>query len=393
LFLRRFFSVISAAVITLSANGVSTAAESSVDDSYNSVYSSVTDIADAQSIYVCDTVSGKALCQKNADEVLPMGHMAKLMTILIAAEQLEKGSLTLEETVVVSDNANSKQGTQIWLEKGEEISVEELLKSIIVGNANDACTALAERLSGSEEDYVSYANERAKQLKMDNTVFSDSCGTDKSTVSTAKDIGILSTEIVKYTNLTGYFTTWIDTVRCQAVQLVSTNRLIRTYKGTVGLKSCFTDGVGESVSAVAKRGNMGVCVVLLGCESDDGKFSLASDLLDISFESFRIFEPEIDSKFTANIAVTGGEKDNASVKLQDFTGVIIPAGKLSEITEVCELPETVSAPVKKGDVLAEINYISGDESLLTVRILANEDVGIMNFGCAVKKCLLNLLNI
>lgn len=353
----------------------------------------ILDGIDAKSIYVCETGTGKVLYERDPEEQTPMGHMAKLMTVLIAAEELDSGKLSLDDIVVVTANANSKQGTQIWLDVGEKISVEELIKSITIGNANDACTALAEKMSGSEDAFVKRMNKRAKRLGMKNTYFADCCGMDDSTVSTAKDIAILSSELVKYDNLTSYFTTWIDNVRDKAVELVSTNRLVRTYKGIKGMKSCSSDSAGECISACAKRGDFGICAVLLGCGDRDGKFTGARDLLDGGFRNFRVFSPEIDKKYLENITVNGGEKPDIGVKLDGLTNIILPVGVQSQIESVCKLPETVDAPVKKGDVLGEINYINGDETLLTVKIVAAQDVGIMDFKCAMKKSLSNLLNI
>jgi D-alanyl-D-alanine carboxypeptidase (penicillin-binding protein 5/6) len=389
--LKRMFAAFGAAAMlifctcTVYADGEAIAADTAETDILSQI--------DAESVYVCETETGTVLYERNSDETLPMGHMAKLMTALITAEELESGKLSAEDITVVSANANSKQGTQIWLDVGEKISVDELLKSITIGNANDACTALAEMISGSEEAFVKRMNKRAKRLGMTNTYFADCTGTDSSAVSTAHDIAILSSEIVKYENLTEYFTTWIDYVRGKATELVSTNRLIRTYKGTTGLKSCSVESVGECISACAKRSNFSVCVVLLGCKSQDNKFSCARELLDSSFDNFYVFSPEIDKKYLQKVKVDGGEFQEISVKLDDFTNVILPKGTYVEEDPECEFPESVKAPVRKGDVIARLNYVSNGETVLTVQIIAAGDVKIMNYKCALKKMLLNLLNI
>ena len=347
---------------------------------------------DAQSVYVCEISSSQTLYEQNSEQTLPMGHMAKLMTVLICAEELEKGALSLDETVTVSVNANSKQGTQIWLEVGERVSVEDLLKAIIVGNANDACTALAERLSGDEEAYVQRLNKRAKRLGMSNTVFADCTGTDLQTVSTAKDIAILSCEIAKYENLKVYFTTWIDNVRGGLTELVSTNRLIRTYKGILGMKACASSESGECISACVKRGNLGICVVLLGCSDSEGKIDAAESLLDESFESYSYFLPEIDKSYLEPIKVTGGRKLSVKVEAENLSGAVIDAGGEEAIELEADIKDSVEAPVSKGDVLGKITCKNSDETLITVNIVAAENVQTMNFGYALKSCLLNLLN-
>lgn len=346
----------------------------------------------AECVYVCETETGTVLCEQNADEQRAMGHMAKLMTALIAAEDIEAGTLSLDDIAVVTSHANSKQGTQIWLDVGEKISVEELIKSITVGNANDGCTALAEKISGSEEAFIKRMNKRAERLGMKNTSFADCCGTDPSTVSTARDIALLSSELVKHDDFTEYYTTWIDRVRNESVELVSTNRLIRTYKGIQGLKACSSEKSGECVSVCAKRGDMDVCVVLLGCSDGEARFTCARDLLDRSFENFRIYMPEIDKKYLGKMKVNGGEFPEVSVKLDGLTKLVTRAGEQSGIEAVCSLPESVEAPVKKGDVIGRIDYVNGEETLLTVDIVAAEDVGVMDLKCSFKKCLANLLN-
>ncbi len=348
---------------------------------------------DAESVYVCETQGGETLYEKNSDEKKPMGHFAKLMAVLLAAESLESGKLSLDDTVTVSANANSKQGTQIWLDAGEKISAEELIKSITIGNANDAAAALGEHMYGSEQAFIDAMNKRAKQLKMKDTKFADCCGTDKNSVTTAKDLAVLCSELAKHNDFTDYFLTWIDNVRGQAVELVSTNRLVRTYKGLKGGKSCAPEGTGESLAVWANKGDMSVCAVLIGCKSDDDKFSQASDLLDSAFAGFRLFSPEIDKKFCDDISVTGGEKLKVSVKLKSFSPAVVPAGSSSRIECRSELKDSLKAPVKKGTRVGRLVYSLDGKDILTVETAAAEAVGRMTYTAALKKSLCNLFNL
>lgn len=347
---------------------------------------------DAESVCVIECQTQTILCERNADELRPMGHMAKLMTVLIAAEAIESGELSLDDEATVSSNANSKQGTQIWLDVGERITVEELLKSIIIGNANDACTALGEHLSGSEEKHVERLNKRAEALGMNATHFADCCGTDSDTVSSAADIALLSSYVVKHDDLTGYFTTWMDNVRGQAVEIVNNNRLVRGYKGILGLKACATESAGECISAAAKRGNMTICAVLLGCGPGDDKIYAARDSLDIAFENFRCFLPELDKKWLEDIPVINGQKFTVGVRSEGLNGIIVRAGTAGGIEPEVSLAEEMIAPVKKGDVLGSVKYLRDGELLLTVDICAAEDVKQMSFAFAIKRSLLNLLS-
>ena len=235
-------------------------------------------------------------------------------------------------------------------------------------------------------------NKRAKQLKMTKTVFSDCCGTNENTVSTAHDIAKLSCAIAKHTSLTDYFTTWIDSVGCKDTELVNNNRLVRTYKGVTGMKSCNVKDLGECLSFTAKRGEMSLCAVVLGASDRDELFSHARELLDTCFDNYRVFSPEIADEYLQDIEVENGEKMKISVKVKNFTPTIVKAGTFSEIVCSPEIKENVKAPVKKDDVLGKIDYFLADEKLLTVEICAAEDVGVMDMRCALKKNLFNLLN-
>ena len=193
----------------------------------------------AESVYIGEMTTDHCISESNADKQIPMGHFAKLMTVLICAEELEKGTVSLDEEVIASAYANSMPSPQIWLREGERVTVEDLIKSITIGNANDACAALSERLSGSAENHISRINDKARTLGMEQTYFADINGLSQETVSTAKDMYIMIKNIVKHNNMTAYFTTWLDNVKRQEVELVNNNRLVRSYKGCTGVvNSC-----------------------------------------------------------------------------------------------------------------------------------------------------------
>lgn len=347
----------------------------------------------AQSAIVVESTTGTVLGEKNADEQRSISHLAKLMTLLIAAEKIQAGELSLDDTVTVSAHANSMTGTQIWLEVGEKISVEELIKSITIGNANDGCVALAEKISGSEEEFVKLMNYKADLLDMTNTHFVDSTGVDKGTVSNARDLAILASKIIKLKDFTSYYTTWIDNIRNQSVELVSTNRLIRTYKGITGLKSCSSADCGECLIATANRNDMSVCVVLLGSNTNDDKFSEAKKLLDGAFSSYEIYTPEIDKEVFEKIKVTGGEKLEADVEVRGLTPIVIEKGTYPSITCDFSKEESLSAPVSQGQKVGEIVYKLDDNVILKGDILCKNKINKIGFSFALKKVLLNLLNL
>lgn len=354
---------------------------------------SITDGISAESCAVYEAGTGTFLAQSNSSEIRSISHLAKLMTVLIAAENIESGKLSPDDTVSVSAHANSMNGTQIWLDIGEKITVDELLKAVTVGNANDACTALAENIGGSEESFVTLMNKKAALLGMKNTKFADCTGVSSETVSTADDLSLLSAQLCRYDILEKYFTTWIDTVRGGKTELVNTNRLIRTYSGAFGLKTCSGETSGECVIAAASRGDMKVCAVLLGCKTDDERFSDTKKVLDRTFSSFEIYTPEYDEAALADIKVKGGEKHFAKTEFSGITPIVIPKGSYPSIQCSFERADSVDAPVKKGGKVGSIAYTLNGNTILSGDIIVSEQVRKIKMPFAVKKVLLNLLNL
>ena len=379
-----FISIITAAVLLLNSAAAVCAEE---EDKFE-----FEDIP-AESVYIFEMETEEVIYERESEKILPMGHLAKLMTVLLAAEDIETGKISFDDMVTVSPNANSKQGTQIWLDIGEKISVSELMQSITIGNANDGCTALAEYLSGSEKDYLNRANKRAKRLGMGNTVFDDCCGMSENTVSTSSDMAKLTKELVRHKNLMEYFTTWMSKVRNQAVELVSTNRLIRSYKGILGFKSAMTEKSGECAAIAVNKGDFGVGVIIMKAESHENSADISRNILDKCFDEYFVYSPEISKDYLKKISVTGGQKKKISVKLKGIRKTLLRRGMEYDFSETCEIPEYISAPVKKGDVIAEVDYYNGDEKLIECQIVAAESVDSMNLGFAIKSCLFNLFNL
>ena len=228
---------------------------------------------------------------------------------------------------------------------------------------------------------------------MKDTHFEDCCGLDIKTVSTAKDMCILSKCIIKYDNLTEYFVTWIDNVKSQAVELVSQNRLIRTYKGTLGLKCCAGRQLGYDLAAVVKQGEMTICAVMLGEDSKDRLFSTASNILDTIFDKYRSFSPKIDEDLLSNVAIVGGQKASIRVKADNITGVLLRKGESAKVGYKASVPESVEAPVYEGEQLGSVVYSLGDKTIAEVKICAAEDVEKMDILFGIYKCLCNLFKL
>lgn len=346
----------------------------------------------AKSGILFETTTETVVAEKNSNEKRQIGHLAKLMTVLITEENIKEGKLKLTDKVTASANANSQKAPQIWLNAGEKITVDELLKAITIGNANDACVALAEKIGGNESKFLSVMNNKAKQLGMKNTCFADVCGNNENTVSTAYDLALLSKELLKYKDLIMYFTTWICSIRNKATELVSTNRLIRTYKDCIGLKSCASKLSGECLISTVKRNSMELCCVLIDSEGDDSKFSEARSVMDYGFTTFEIYEPELLNEILEKIDVNNGEQLDVDVKLDNLRDILIPRGTYKQITCEFNREDSVLAPVEKGQKIGTVTFKKDKETILESDIVVADNVKKIGVLFAVKKLLLNLLH-
>lgn len=344
--------------------------------------------------YAClvEASTGEVLASKNSTNPFHMGHLAKLMTIYLTAQQIRSGEITLETQVTASSQANSQGGTQIWLNAGETITVEELLKSISIGNANDACYALSEALFKTDDTYINKANETAVSLGMENTHFADITGMNEQSVTTAEDIAVLASEISKYEFLNQYFCTWMDNVRGGQTELVNTNRLVRSYNGITGMKACHDESSKNCVVATAKRNGMTLVSVVAGCDDADERFSDAENMLDYGFSAYELYTPEIPEKAVAKIKVTNGSQQKVSVAVSDNSQVLIGRGRSGNITAVFERDESLAAPVKKGQVVGNLRLLDGEGVVFETKIVTSENVSKMTVGLALKRLWLNLLN-
>lgn len=338
--------------------------------------------------------SGGAVIESvNEDVPVPVGTMAKLMTVLLAAEKVETGELSLDDKLKTSSYANSMQGAQIWLMPGEEITVDELFKGVIIGNANDASVVLAEKVSGSEENFVILMNKRAKELGMSNTVFTNCNGyyDDEKQISTAEDIGKLCVELSKHDFLKGYFTCWRDFVRCKATELVNANELVKSYKGISGFKAGYTDNSGYCIAAGAEREGVMYISVVLGCDDKDISFTEAKRLMNAAFSGYTVFVPDMPKDIPTEISVKGGLTSEISVEYGEVKRVVLPNGAADSVTSNVIMPDYVYAPVKKGSKVGEIHFLRNDKVIFTVDILADESAEKMTAQKAMSILLKKLL--
>lgn len=336
----------------------------------------------AKSVILTESATGQVLYSQNPDEKLPIASVTKIMTLLIAAEEMKEGRITMEDTVTASFHAFSMEGSVIWLNEGEKMSLYDITRSIVISSANDACAALAEYISGSEDAFVQRMNKRAAELGMTNTNFVNSTGLDADNhYSTAADVAKMAAELRKYDYYDEFLLTRLTYVRegtDRATQLLNTNRLL-SYKGITGLKTGTTDNAGYCFAATAKRGDMELIAVVLGAETDEGRFDIAKQLLDYGFDGFQLFSPTFEEERLTDIKVEKGVEKTIAIEAEKSLKCLIPKGKSSEVTYLYNIREKVKAPIKKGDQVGKIIVLLGDDTLFVAKVTAKSDCEELTF--------------
>lgn len=344
----------------------------------------------AKAAVLMEASTKKVLMAYHEHEKLPPASVTKIMTLLLVMEALDAGKIALTDQVTASAAAAGKGGSQIWLKEGETMTVDELLKATAVGSANDACVALAELIAGSEEVFVTMCNERAVQLGMKDTHFENCTGLDDSAqnhVTSAYDIALMSAELLKHERIQNYTTIWMDTLRGGKTELVNTNKLVRFYNGTTGLKTGTTSKAGHCLSATAQRDGTHLIAVVLGSDTGALRFEAAKAMLNWGFANWEIVTPKVDASSIADVMVLHGLQNSIKPVVPTAQPVLIPKGKQSEITQQIELAANVEAPVEKGQVLGTVTLKLGEEELGRLNLTAAGAVGRLTFGQAFLRLL------
>ena len=332
--------------------------------------------------------TGQILFEKDADTPRLPASVTKVMTLLLAMEAIERGSLRLDEKVTISLNAQNMGGSQVYMAEGEQYTVEEILKSVVIASGNDAAVALAEHMAGSEETFVGRMNEKASELGMNNTFFRDCTGlADEGHATSARDIAIMSRALLGYPQIKKYTTVWMDTLRGGTFGLNNTNKLIRFYPGASGLKTGSTSKAGFCLSGSAEREGMELIAVILGADSSASRFEEARALLDFGFANFSVLEVTPDEALTP-VPVLLGKKPEVLLALQGQVRVLVEKNAQNTLTKEVVLSENVQAPVMQGQKIGELTVKSGHDILTNVDIVAVEDVGKLSamdiFGQMIK---------
>ena len=334
----------------------------------------------AKSAILMEVNTGEILYEMNSDEQLPPATITKIMSLLLVMEAIDHGEMSVEDVIAASEHACSMGGSQIWLEPGESMTVDDLLKAAVIASANDATVALGEQIAGSEEAFVAMMNARATQLGMTDTNFINATGLDaEGHKSTAHDVAIMSAELIKHDLIKNYSTVWMDSLRDGQSELVNTNKLVRFYEGTTGLKTGTTSGAGYCLSATAERNGLELVAVIMSGDTSQDRFNGAKKLLDYGFANYAYSDivPELDDAIS--IDVNGGVLPQVKIEAKNNFNLLLKKSQASGVTQKLNLPKNLSAPVKKGDVLGTVDFYSGDNQIGSVDVTAAETVDKMTF--------------
>lgn len=332
----------------------------------------------APSAIVIDGATGTVLYEKNAHERLAPASVTKVMTLLLVMEALDRGQISWTDQVTASPAAAAKGGSQIYLEPGEQLSMDEMLKSVVVSSANDCATALAEHVAGSETAFVTLMNERAAAMGLEDTHFVNCTGLDDEPnaaehLTSAYDLAMISRELLRHDRIRDYTTIWTDTVRGGSFGLSNTNKLVRFYEGTTGLKTGYTSAAGHCLAASAKRDGMELIAVVLHCGSSVDRFESAKALLSYGFANYALVDGEPPYPLSP-IPVSLGEQELVTPILQQTAPILIEKSELSRITKTLDLPEGLDAPVAPGQQLGTMTISAGEKVLAQIPVVANAPV-------------------
>lgn len=332
----------------------------------------------APSAVLMEAATGTVLYEKDAHTPLPPASVTKIMTLLLVMEALDAGRIGWDDTVTASEAAAAKGGSQVYLEAGEQMSLQEMLKSVVVVSANDCATALGEHVAGSEAAFVELMNRRAQELGMENTHFVNCTGLDdepdaETHLTTAYDIALMSRALLKHDEIRDYTTIWMDSVRNGEFGLANTNKLVRFYQGTTGLKTGYTSAAGHCLSASAERDGVEFIAVVLHCATSGERFQAAKQLLDYGFANYTLAQPDPETEIPPVPVVLGTVEAIVPVPDNDDP-VLIEKGQAAGITTRVEVADQVRAPVEAGQRLGTLTLQSDGAPLAAIPLVAPEAV-------------------
>lgn len=335
----------------------------------------------APSAILMEKVTGEVIYEKNSHERLPPASVTKVMTMLLIVEAVERGDISLDDTVIASERAASFGGSCVFLEEGEKMSVAEMLKCICVVSANDCAVAMAEHLCGSEQAFVARMNDRARELGLKDTNFKNCTGLfeDDEHYTSAYDIAVMSRELIRHDMIKDYTTIWMDTIRGGEFGLSNTNKLVYYYDGCTGLKTGFTEKAMYCLSATAEREGVEYIAVIMHADTIDKRNNDAKVLLSYGFANYRLM-PLRSPDVLPPVRVTLGSADSVQPVYDGAEAALVPKNGIGEVSYELDLPDTITAPVEKGQQIGTLRVVSDGKELYSVKLLADSSVGRASFG-------------
>lgn len=336
----------------------------------------------AEGAVVTEITTGQVLYEYNSHERLPMASVTKLMCLLIWAEEIEKGTFGMDTVITATARANAMDGSVIWLNVGEEMSAYDMIRSVVIASANDACVAVCEHIAGTEEMFVERMNKRAQELGMSDTHYDNCVGFDSDThYTSAYDTALLSAAVSEYDCYNEFFNTRLDYVREgeRQTQLLNTNKLMQRYDGIIGGKTGTTDNAGCCLAVWAKRGNMKLCAVALGCKESEQRFTACENLLDYGFSGYELYRISVKDDVLQPLPVTEGLSKDVDVRVKRLSTIVIPKGSSKRIEYTHTVTESLSAPVQYGETVGEMRASLDGEEIFYSDIVTTKEVGELNF--------------
>lgn len=350
----------------------------------------IEDYAKSSILMCADT--GDIIYEKNAYEHLSPASVTKIMSILLVLEAIDSGKISLEDEVPAGENSVKMGGSQIWLDLGEKMTVNELFKAVVVASANDACTALGEYIAGSSQAFVKLMNEKAQSLGLENTCFENCTGLDdtiKNHYSCAYDLAVIAREVLKHDLIYNYSTIWLDYLRNGKTELNNTNKLVNKYDGITGLKTGTTSKAGFCVCATAEREDMNLIAVVLGADTSEHRFQTASNLLDFGFAEYAVVAPQIDEAQITPVKIKNGKVKSVVPIYNQTDKLLVKKGDIN-IIYTYEIEDSVSAPIKNGAELGEISIKNGDDVIKTITLVSPKAIEKISFNYILIEMLRNI---
>uniref|UniRef100_UPI004029C19A D-alanyl-D-alanine carboxypeptidase family protein n=1 Tax=Eubacterium sp. TaxID=142586 RepID=UPI004029C19A len=331
--------------------------------------------------------TGDVIKQNNAYEHLSPASVTKLMSILLILEAIDSGKIKLTDEVAATENAVSKGGSQIWLEVGEKMTVNDLFKAVVIASANDACTLLGEYVAGSDSAFVDMMNKRVETLGLNNSHFENCTGLDDEVTnhySCAYDLAVIAKEVMKHKLILKYSTVWLDSLRNGKTELNNTNKMINKYNGMTGLKTGTTSNAGFCLCATATRDGISFVSVVLGAQTSDERFALTQELLDYGFANYKLDNIKIDNSKLKTVKVKNGVDKSITPKCELNKKLLLPKNS-DKITYEYSFLDEVKAPVKKGDKLGVITVYSGNKKISSIELKSDKNIKSVTFLYILKK--------